>query len=69
MGSSSRPHPIVPPPPPPASSQPIVRTNPFPHQGYITTQTTKGHAYPQTSQSSQNDYQILMMNSSEVNVK
>ena len=67
--SSRGPQPITPPPPPPASSQPVVLTNPFPHQGYMVAQPTQSNVNPQPKQSGQNNYQILVMNYEEVNTK
>lgn len=66
--SSRGPKPIAPPSPPP-SSQPFVIINHFPHKGYIATQPTQGNETPPPTQSGWNNYQIIMMNTNEVNTE
>lgn len=44
-------------------------TNPFPHQGYIASQPTPGQEAQLAPPSGHYDYQILMMNSKEVNIE
>lgn len=58
--------PIVP-PPPLASSQLVVLSNPFPHQGYIAAQPTQGQATQPTPPSGHHEYHILMVNYNEIN--
>lgn len=47
--TSIGPQPLAPHSPLPASSQPVMLTNPFPHQGYITASHAQGHAAPPPS--------------------
>ena len=50
-------------PPSVAPSQSTVFTNPFPQQGFVTTQPPEGQVATQPPPSGTSDYQILMMNS------
>ena len=45
----------------------VVLTNPFPQQGFVATQPQPSQAAYPPQPSSPSDYQILMMNSNEVN--
>lgn len=56
------------PPPPPTSSQLTVLTNPFPHQGYVDAQPTHSTVAHQPLQSGNRNYQIIMVDSKEINL-
>lgn len=51
----------------PALSQSDILTNPFPHQGFVAAQPQQGQVVHPPQPSGPSDYEILMMNSEEVN--
>lgn len=53
----------------PSSLRSAILTNSFPHQGYVVTQPALNPLATQPSQYRNNNYQILMMNSEDINLQ